>query len=135
MSEEKATELGLQPIVRVIAQAASGCDPLYMGMGPVLATQKALKQVGLTVNDLDVIELNEAFAAQSIGCIRELGLDEAKVNPNGGAIALGHPIGATGAILMTKCIHELKRTNKRYGLVTLCIAGGLGISTMVENCT
>jgi len=133
MSEEKALALGLTPAVRVISQAASGCDPTLMGLGPVLATRKALAQANLTVEDLDIIELNEAFAAQSIACIQELGLDVDKVNPNGGAIALGHPIGATGAILMTKLIHELKRTNKRYGLVTLCIAGGLGISTIVEN--
>lgn len=133
MSEDKATELGMKPIVRVIAQAAAGCDPLMMGMGPVFATEKALKQADLTIEDIDIVELNEAFAAQSLGCIAALNLDEAKVNPNGGAIAHGHPIGATGAILMTKLIHELKRTGKRYGLVTLCIAGGLGISTIVEN--
>ena len=133
MSEDKANELGLKPIVRVIAQAAAGCDPLMMGMGPVFATVKALKQADLTIEDIDIVELNEAFAAQSLGCITALNLDEAKVNPNGGAIAHGHPIGATGAILMTKLIHELKRTGKRYGLVTLCIAGGLGISTIVEN--
>lgn len=133
MSEDKAKALGLTPAVRVISQAASGCDPTMMGLGPVLATKKALAQANLTVEDLDIIELNEAFAAQSIACIEELELDINKVNPNGGAIALGHPIGATGAILMTKLIHELKRTNKRFGLVTLCIAGGLGISTIVEN--
>ncbi|MDN4492684.1 thiolase family protein [Ureibacillus aquaedulcis] len=133
MSEEKADELGVTPMVRVIAQAAVGCDPLYMGMGPVHATQKALKQVNLSIDDIDVVELNEAFAAQSIACIEKLGIDEAKVNPNGGAIALGHPIGATGAILATKLIHELVRSNKRFGLITLCIAGGLGIATIVEN--
>src|SRR5690606_2142079 len=97
------------------------------------ATQKALRQAGLTVADLDVIELNEAFAAQAVACINELGLDIEKVNPNGGAIALGHPIGATGAILLTKVLHELERTGGRYGLVTLCIAGGMGIATIVEN--
>lgn len=105
-----------------------------MGIGPVPATRKALKQVGLSIEDIDVIELNEAFASQSLAVIEELGLDQRKVNPNGGAIAMGHPIGATGAILMTKLIHELERTGKRYGLVTLCIAGGLGITTIVENC-
>lgn len=105
-----------------------------MGIGPVPATLKALKQANLTIEDIDVIELNEAFAAQSLAVMEELNLDIGKVNPNGGAIALGHPIGATGAILMTKLIHELERTGKRYGLVTLCIAGGLGISTIVENC-
>jgi acetyl-CoA C-acetyltransferase len=134
MSKEKAESLGLQPKVKIIAQAAAGVDPSIMGIGPVPATRKALKQAGLSIEDIDVIELNEAFAAQSLAVIGELGLDQSKVNPNGGAIAMGHPIGATGAILMTKLIHELDRTGKRYGLVTLCIAGGLGITTIVENC-
>ena len=134
MSKEKAEELGLQPKVKIIAQAAAGVDPSIMGIGPVPATRKALKQAGLSIEDIDVIELNEAFASQSLAVIEELGLDQSKVNPNGGAIAMGHPIGATGAILMTKLIHELERTGKRYGLVTLCIAGGLGITTIVENC-
>ena len=134
MSKEKADELGLQPKVKIIAQAAAGVDPSIMGIGPVPATRKALKQAGLSIEDIDVIELNEAFASQSLAVIEELGLDQSKVNPNGGAIAMGHPIGATGAILMTKLIHELERTGKRYGLVTLCIAGGLGITTIVENC-
>lgn len=133
MSEDAAGRHGLTPKARIVAQAASGCSPELMGMGPVGATQKALRQAGLTVNDLDVIELNEAFASQSIACINELELDSDKVNPNGGAIALGHPIGATGAILMTKLLHELERTGGRYGLVTLCIAGGMGIATIVEN--
>ncbi|KZE38771.1 acetyl-CoA acetyltransferase [Bhargavaea cecembensis] len=132
-SEEAAERYGLTPKARIVAQASSGCSPDIMGMGPVGATQKALRQAGLTVNDLDVIELNEAFAAQAVACINELGLDIDKVNPNGGAIALGHPIGATGAILMTKLLHELERTGGRYGLVTLCIAGGMGIATIVEN--
>ncbi|MBD8027979.1 thiolase family protein [Ureibacillus sp. Re31] len=134
MSKDKADQLGLKPKVKIIAQAAAGVDPTIMGIGPVPATLKALKQANLTIEDIDVIELNEAFAAQSLAVIEELNLDIQKVNPNGGAIALGHPIGATGAILMTKLIHELERTGKRYGLVTLCIAGGLGISTIVENC-
>ncbi len=134
MSKEKAEELGYQPKVRIIAQASAGVDPSIMGIGPVPATIKALKQANLTIDDIDVIELNEAFAAQSLAVIKELGLDQSKVNPTGGAIAMGHPIGATGAILMTKLIHELERTGKRYGLVTLCIAGGLGITTIVENC-
>lgn len=134
MSKEKAEELGYQPKVKIIAQAAAGVDPSIMGIGPVPATLKALKQANLKIDDIDVIELNEAFAAQSLAVIKELGLDQSKVNPNGGAIAMGHPIGATGAILMTKLIHELERTGKRYGLVTLCIAGGLGITTIVENC-
>lgn len=134
MSKDKAEELGLKPKVKIIAQAAAGVDPREMGIGPVPATQKALKQANLTIEDIDVIELNEAFSAQTLAVIDELELDIEKVNPNGGAIALGHPIGATGAILMTKLIHELERTGKRYGLVTLCIAGGLGITTIVENC-
>ncbi|ETI65861.1 thiolase family protein [Neobacillus vireti] len=133
MSEEEALKRGYKPKVRIIAQAAAGCSPEFMGMGPVHATLKALKQTDLTINDLDIIELNEAFAAQALGCMKELGLNPYKVNPNGGAIAMGHPIGATGAILFTKLIHELERTGKKYGLVTLCIAGGLGISTIVEN--
>ncbi|WP_424236844.1 thiolase family protein [Bhargavaea ginsengi] len=133
MSEEAAEQHGLTPKARIVAQASSGCAPDLMGMGPVGATQKALRQAGLTVADLDVIELNEAFAAQAVACINELGLDIEKVNPNGGAIALGHPIGATGAILLTKVLHELERTGGRYGLVTLCIAGGMGIATIVEN--
>ncbi|MBT2667260.1 thiolase family protein [Bacillus sp. ISL-4] len=133
MSEEEALKRGYRPKARVIAQAAAGCSPEFMGMGPVHATLKALKQTNLSIADLDVIELNEAFAAQALGCIKKLGLDINKVNPNGGAIAMGHPIGATGAILFTKLIHELERTGKKYGLVTLCIAGGLGISTIIEN--
>jgi acetyl-CoA C-acetyltransferase len=104
-----------------------------MGLGPVNSTLKALQMSGLKLDDIDLIELNEAFSAQALAVIKELKLDMNKVNPNGGAIAMGHPIGATGAILATKLIHELERTGKRYGLVTLCIAGGLGISTIIEN--
>ena len=135
MSEDKAKELGYTKGVRIIAQASSGVDPNTMGLGPIPATNKALKKAGLTIDDIDVIELNEAFAAQSLAFFKEFNLpfDSEKVNPNGGAIALGHPIGATGAILMTKLMHELERTGKRYGLVTLCIAGGMGIATIVEN--
>lgn len=134
MSKAKAEALGLTPKVKIIAQAAAGCDPAIMGIGPVPSTKKALQQAGLSIEEIDIIELNEAFAAQSLAVIHELGLEQEKVNPNGGAIAMGHPIGATGAILMTKLVHELQRTGKRYGLVTLCIAGGLGITTIVENC-
>lgn len=135
MSEDKAKELGYNKGVRVIAQAAAGVEPTTMGEGPIPATEKALKKAGLTIEDIGVIELNEAFAAQSLAFFKafDLPYDSEKVNPNGGAIALGHPIGATGAILMTKLMHELDRTGKRYGLVTLCIAGGLGIATIVEN--
>jgi acetyl-CoA C-acetyltransferase len=133
MSEDEALKRGYKPKARILAQASVGCSPELMGMGPVHATLKALKQTNLTIADLDVVELNEAFAAQAVACVNELGLDYSKVNPNGGAIAMGHPIGATGAILLTKLVHELERTGKKYGAVTLCIAGGLGIATIVEN--
>ncbi|MCP3762965.1 thiolase family protein [Domibacillus sp. A3M-37] len=133
MSEEEAKRLGKKPKARVIAQAAAGVSPSIMGIGPVNSTLKALQTAGLKIEDIDVIELNEAFAAQALAVIKELKLDINKVNPNGGAIAMGHPIGATGAILATKVLHELERTGKRYGLITLCIAGGLGITTIIEN--
>jgi len=133
MSEDEALKRGYQPKARIIAQASAGCAPELMGMGPVNATLKALKQTNLSMADLDIVELNEAFAAQAIACVNELGLDYSKVNPNGGAIAMGHPIGATGAILLTKLVHELERTGKKFGVVTLCIAGGMGIATIVEN--
>ncbi|MBN6886270.1 acetyl-CoA C-acetyltransferase [Cytobacillus horneckiae] len=133
MSEHKAMELGLKPKARVIAQAAAGVNPNFMGIGPVPATLKALKMANLQLEDIDLIELNEAFSAQALAVIKELNMNIKKVNPNGGAIAMGHPIGATGAILLTKAVHELERTGKRYGLVTLCIAGGLGIATIIEN--
>ncbi len=133
MSEDEALKRGYKPKARIIAQASAGCAPELMGMGPVYATLKALKQTELSMADLDIVELNEAFAAQAIACVNELGLDYSKVNPNGGAIAMGHPIGATGAILLTKLVHELERTGKKYGVVTLCIAGGMGIATIVEN--
>ncbi|MEK4487372.1 thiolase family protein [Psychrobacillus sp. FSL H8-0484] len=133
MSEDEALKRGFKPKARVIAQASVGCSPELMGMGPVYAMLKALKQTDLTIADLDVVELNEAFASQAVACVNELGLDYSKVNPNGGAIAMGHPIGATGAILLTKLVYELERTGKKYGAVTLCIAGGMGIATIVEN--
>ena len=133
MSEDEALKRGYQPKVRVIAQASIGCSPEIMGMGPVHATFKALKQANMKIEDIDIIELNEAFASQSIACINELGAERSRVNPNGGAIAMGHPIGATGAILLTKLMHELERTGKKYGVVTLCIAGGMGIATILEN--
>lgn len=133
MSEDEALKRGYKPKARIIAQASVGCSPELMGMGPVYAMQKALKQTNLSAADLDVVELNEAFASQAIACVNILGLDYKKVNPNGGAIAMGHPIGATGAILMTKLVYELERTGKKYGAVTLCIAGGMGIATIIEN--
>jgi 3-oxoadipyl-CoA thiolase len=129
----RARELGLRPMARVIATAVAGVDPAVMGVGPVPATRKALARSGLTVDDLDLVELNEAFASQSLACIDELGLDEAKVNVNGGAIALGHPLGMSGGRLMTMLVHELRRTGGRYGLATMCIGVGQGIATIVER--
>jgi acetyl-CoA C-acetyltransferase len=130
---EKAKEFGLRPLARVIGFGAKGVPPQLMGIGPVPATHAALKMAGLSLNQIDLIELNEAFAAQSLAVVKELGLDLAKTNVNGGAIALGHPLGATGAIILIKLINELQRTGKRYGLATMCIGGGQGISTIVEN--
>lgn len=130
--EEKAKELGLKPMARIIGQAAAGVSPAYMGMGPVPATRLALQRAGLKLADIGLIELNEAFAAQSLGVIRELGINQEITNVNGGAIALGHPIGCSGARILVTLVHEMKRRNVRYGLATLCIAGGLGTSTVVE---
>lgn len=133
MSREMAEARGLKPKARVVAQASAGVRPDIMGIGPVPATKKALHMAGLSLEAIDLIELNEAFAAQTLAVMQEMGMDHEKVNVNGGAIALGHPIGATGAILMTKLIHELERRGGRYGLVTLCVGGGQGISCIVEN--
>jgi len=133
MSEEKAADYGLKPMARVVSQGVAGVRPDIMGFGPVPATKKALKAAGLNLEDIDLIELNEAFAAQSLAVIKELGMNMKKINPNGGAIALGHPLGASGAIILTKLLHELERRSLRYGLATLCIGGGLGIATIVEN--
>ena len=124
---------GLKPLARLVAYAHSGVDPKYMGIGPVSATQLALKKAGLTVNDFDVIEANEAFAAQACAVTRDLGLDPAKVNPNGSGISLGHPIGATGALITVKALHELQRIQGRYALVTMCIGGGQGIAAIFER--
>lgn len=132
MSEERASALDLVPLASLKSFAISGLDPRYMGLGPVHATKKALQRAQLTMDDLGVIELNEAFAAQALGCIRELDMPIEKVNPNGGAIALGHPLGATGAILSLKIIQEMKRENHRYGLVTMCIGGGQGVAAIFE---
>lgn len=133
MTDEAAQKFDLKPKAKVIAQAVAGVSPEIMGIGPAPATRKALKQAGLTLEDISLIELNEAFAAQSLAVIKELGLDLNRVNVNGGAIALGHPIGGSGAVLMTKLLHELERRGERYGLATFCIGGGLGITTIVEN--
>ena len=129
----RARELGLKPLARVVATAVAGVDPAIMGVGPVPAARKALKRAGVTVEDLDLVELNEAFASQSVVCMDELGLDPEKVNVNGGAIALGHPLGASGARLMTMLVHELRRRGGRYGLATMCIGVGQGIATVVER--
>ncbi len=120
------------PVARIVAYGHAGLNPAIMGMGPVAASKQALARAGLTISDLDVIESNEAFAAQACAVTKELGLDPEKVNPNGGAIALGHPVGATGAIIVTKLIHELQRTNGRYGLATMCIGGGQGVALIIE---
>ncbi|MCZ7663841.1 MAG: thiolase family protein [Thermoleophilia bacterium] len=133
MSEAKAAEMGLEPLGSVRAFAAAGVDPTVMGLGPVPATRKALDRARLTLDDIDLVELNEAFAAQSLAVIRELNLDPARVNVNGGAIALGHPVGATGTKLTGTLLHEMKRRGSRYGLVTLCMAGGQGLTVIYEG--
>ena len=130
---ERARSLGLKPFARVVSTAVAGVDPAIMGVGPVPATRKALARAGIGVGDLDLVELNEAFASQSVVCIDELGLDPEKVNVNGGAIALGHPLGASGARLVTMLLHELRRRGGRYGLATMCIGVGQGIATVVER--
>ena len=134
MTREKAEELGVKPIAVLESVAVAGCAPDYMGLGPIYAAPKALKKAGLTVADLDVVELNEAFAAQAIPCIKELGLDPAKTNPNGGAMALGHPQGATGAFLTCKLLSQLRLTGGRYGMVTMCIGGGMGAAGIYRMC-
>lgn len=135
MSIDKAKEKGYTTGLKVVSFAASGVDPRYMGLGPIPATRKALEKANLKIEDIDCIELNEAFASQTLAFYKEFNIDvnTTKINPNGGAIALGHPIGATGAILATKLLHQMNRTNAKYGLVTLCIAGGMGIATVFEK--
>lgn len=132
-SEEAVAKYGLAPLVRIKSMAVAGVDPAIMGIGPVPATQKALKRAGLTVKDLGLVELNEAFASQSLACIRDLGLDPALVNVNGGAIALGHPLGCSGARISTTLIHEMKRTRTRWGLATMCVGVGQGAAIVYEN--
>jgi acetyl-CoA acetyltransferase len=124
--------MGLSPLARIGASATAGVDPGCMGIGPVPATRKALKRAGMSLREIDIIELNEAFAAQSLACIRELELDFSKVNPNGGAIALGHPLGCSGTRLVTTIVHEMRRRKARRGLVTLCVGVGQGVATVVE---
>ena len=133
MEASVAKARGLKPLARLVAYAHAGVDPKYMGIGPVPATKLALQKAGLTVNDLDVIEANEAFAAQACAVSHDLGLDPAKVNPNGSGISLGHPIGATGALITVKALYELERINGRYALVTMCIGGGQGIAAIFER--
>jgi 3-oxoadipyl-CoA thiolase len=132
-SRRWAEAQGIRPRVRIVSCAVAGVDPAYMGLGPIPASRKALARAGLSVGDLDLVELNEAFASQSLQCIRELGLDTAKVNVNGGAIALGHPLGCSGARLMTTLLYELERRGGRYGLATMCIGVGQGIATIIER--
>jgi acetyl-CoA C-acetyltransferase len=124
---------GLRPLARLVSYAHAGVEPAYMGMGPVPATRAALQRAGLKAHQMDVIEANEAFAAQACAVMRELDLDPAKVNPNGSGISLGHPVGATGALISVKAIHELQRTGGRYALVTMCIGGGQGIAAIFER--
>jgi 3-oxoadipyl-CoA thiolase len=132
MARSKAEELGLQPRARIVATAVAGVDPAYMGLGPIPATRKVLQRAGLGIQDMDLIELNEAFAVQVLQCARELGIDEEKLNVNGGAIALGHPLGCSGARLIVTLLHELERRGGRYGLATMCIGVGQGIATILE---
>jgi len=133
MSELKAKQLGLKPMGRIVATGVAGVDPRFMGIGPVPAVQNALKKSGLSINDIDLVELNEAFAAQSLAVIRDLDIDLVRFNPNGGAIALGHPLGCSGARIMTTLLHEMRRRKSRYGLATMCIGVGQGIATIVER--
>ena len=133
MEAGAAARAGLKPLARLVSYAVAGVDPSLMGTGPIPAVQLALQRAGLHLNDMDVIESNEAFAAQSLGVCKGLDLDPARTNPNGGAIALGHPLGASGAIITIKCLYELIRTNTRYGLITMCIGGGQGIAAIIER--
>ncbi len=133
MSRDKADELGLDPLATIVSYASVGVDPAYMGIGPIPATKLALEKAGLTMDDIDLVELNEAFASQALACMRELKMDQDKVNVNGGAIALGHPVSASGGAIVTKLLYELKARDLRYGLATLCIGGGQGLALIVER--
>jgi 3-oxoadipyl-CoA thiolase len=132
-SAERANELGREPLARVVATGSAGVDPAYMGIGPVPATRKALDRAGLEIDDIDLVELNEAFASQALASMRELGIDHDKLNVNGGAIAIGHPLGCSGARLLGTLAHELRRRGGRYGLATLCIGVGQGLAVVIEN--
>ena len=133
MARSQAQRLGLRPRARIIASAVAGVDPAYMGLGPIFATRKVLQRAGLSISDMDLIELNEAFASQTLQCARELEIDMEKLNVNGGAIALGHPLGCSGARIVTTLLHELERRDGRYGLATMCIGVGQGIATIIER--
>ncbi|MBO0996574.1 acetyl-CoA C-acyltransferase [Bacillus sp. SD075] len=133
MSAEKARELGLKPLAKYVVGAVAGLEPSIMGLGPIHATKKALERASLTIEDIGLVELNEAFASQSLECIRQLKLDQEKVNVNGGAIAFGHPLGASGARILTTLVHEMKKRKVRYGLATMCVGVGQGISAIIEN--
>ncbi|HEV2474321.1 MAG TPA: 3-oxoadipyl-CoA thiolase [Chthonomonadales bacterium] len=133
MASSRAQELGLRPRARIVASAVAGVDPAYMGLGPIPATRKVLQRARLSIKDMDLIELNEAFAVQVLQCVRELEIDEEKLNVNGGAIALGHPLGCSGARLVVTLLHELERSGGRYGLATMCIGVGQGIATIIER--
>jgi acetyl-CoA C-acetyltransferase len=132
-SGEFVKSSGLKPMARIVSFASVGVDPAYMGMGPVGAIRKALEKAKLSISDIDLFELNEAFAAQSLAVVRELGIDPSKVNVNGGAIALGHPIGASGARILTTLLYEMKRRGSRYGVASLCVGGGQGVATIIER--
>ena len=134
-SEERAAALGLEPLARFVGSAVAGVDPAVMGIGPVPAVRRLLARTGVSVDELDLVELNEAFASQSLAVIRELGLDPGRVNVNGGAIAIGHPLGMSGARLVTSLVHELRRRDGRYGLATLCIGVGQGQAALFERPT
>ena len=133
MSAKAAQARGLKPMARILGYGHAAVEPSEMGIGPVPAVQNVMKKIGMKVSDMDTIESNEAFAAQAIAVMRDLGLPADKTNPNGGAIAMGHPVGATGAIVTVKALYELKRTGKTYGLITMCIGGGQGIAMVIEN--
>ena len=133
MEKSVAAKKGLKPMARLVSYGHAGIDPKIMGLGPVSAVKNALAKAGLKLEQMDVIESNEAFAAQALGVSKQLGMNSAKVNPNGGAVALGHPIGATGAILTVKAMYELHRTGGKYGLITMCIGGGQGIAAIIER--
>jgi len=133
MSEEKAKSLGISPRMKWNARGVAGVEPAIMGIGPVPAVKKAVARAGISVSDIDIIELNEAFASQALYCIRELNLDIEKTNPNGSGISLGHPVGATGAIMTVKLMEEMERSDSQLGLVTMCVGGGQGVATVFER--